>query len=700
MSEFLNAKQILSPPDEIFKEKTSFEFNFKKPYLKHESYKGKYASVKYFVKIIIESSILSSTYEKEFAVVNPHKESILYKNDFPLRLNVGVKNVLSLSIEFDHSNYNCRGTLKGAISFNLVNTKIKFIEVQLIRREIIFDGKKYEPEYIATFELIDGSPINKEKLPVRLFLKSYNITPSYPNIEEIFGVKYFLNFVVVDADENRYFKYAEINLFRLFINKQKLLSDYDNNGLFISYPFFEDEYKYDIETIKKNFKNNNQNRYRNNNNNYYEKENDDYMENNNYSYNYNNNADNNMVLNIPGENDSNNNIKNKNNYRNYNNSRGNNRLNYNERDNYNYIEENEDNFNNEKIQYNDYKDNINENNYYDDYNEQNFNDRDKYDFNNNQYNNYNENNENDSDYNYKGNKQNINRNNDYLYNNISEDNNQFNNSDDFDYNNRNNTQNKNRDRNIKSQRQREYLSKNIINQSNTTKQNINNYNKNIINIQSSKINNKINKRNIFGNDDDFNEPQKQNDNKSKINYNKNKTNIFGNEEDFIESNKINNYTKNTYNNQNKKDIFGEDDNYNEEKLDNDDEQNIYGDSNHNNNRINNDYYQNNNDNEIIFNNNNNYGKKRYINNNISNNNYNNNINIQRQNYKNNIFGYNPNQEENLTLNRKNKVNNIFGDEPEKNEKKQNRNDNSKRNKNLMGKRITNENDFNNIFGAS
>ena len=57
------------------------------------------------------------------------------------------------------------------------------------------------------------------------------------------------NFVVVDADENRYFKYAEINLFRLFNNKQKLLSDYDNNGLFISYPFFEDEYKYDIEAV-------------------------------------------------------------------------------------------------------------------------------------------------------------------------------------------------------------------------------------------------------------------------------------------------------------------------------------------------------------------------------------------------------------------------------------------------------------------
>jgi len=208
------------------------QFNFRNPNLKYESYKGTYASVKYFIKIIIDSTLKASTYEKEFAVVNPNDESILYENDFPIRLKVGVKNVLSLLIEFEHCNYNCRGVLKGFVTFNLVNTDIQFMEVQLVRREVIFDGKKYEPEYIARYELIDGGPSKNERIPVRLFLKSYNLTPSYPDIEGFFGVKYFLNFVVVDGEDNRFFKFAEINLFRLFSDRKAHASNYDNNGLF------------------------------------------------------------------------------------------------------------------------------------------------------------------------------------------------------------------------------------------------------------------------------------------------------------------------------------------------------------------------------------------------------------------------------------------------------------------------------------
>ena len=110
--------------------------------MKHESYKGNYASVKYFIKIVIESSVLSSTFEKEFAVVNPFNRAILYKKDKPLSLKVGVKGLLSLLIQLDHCNYDCRGILKGFVTFNYVNTDIKFMEAQLIRREIIFDGKK------------------------------------------------------------------------------------------------------------------------------------------------------------------------------------------------------------------------------------------------------------------------------------------------------------------------------------------------------------------------------------------------------------------------------------------------------------------------------------------------------------------------------------------------------------------------------
>ena len=45
------------------------------------------------------------------------------------------------------------------------------------------------------------------------FLKSYNLTPSFDDIEGLFGVKYFLNIVVVDYEENKNFNLTELNLF-------------------------------------------------------------------------------------------------------------------------------------------------------------------------------------------------------------------------------------------------------------------------------------------------------------------------------------------------------------------------------------------------------------------------------------------------------------------------------------------------------
>ena len=125
--QFLYLKQDLNPAGEIIQEKTILEFNFKNPFLKYESYKGDYASVKYLVRLIIYSNfinLMSNVCEKEFAVVNPYDKSILYENDYPVKLKVGVKNVLSLLIEFEHFNYNCRGILKGFVTFNLVNMNI------------------------------------------------------------------------------------------------------------------------------------------------------------------------------------------------------------------------------------------------------------------------------------------------------------------------------------------------------------------------------------------------------------------------------------------------------------------------------------------------------------------------------------------------------------------------------------------------
>ena len=132
--------------------------------------------MRYFVKIIIISTVKNTEYEKEFAVVNPHNSSILQKNDEPIHLQVGMKNKLSLSIFFQHKNYNCRGTLKGFIAFNYINLNLKFMEVQIVRREIIFGDKKCEPAYVARYELIDGVPNKHEKSVIQQKIARLNVT--------------------------------------------------------------------------------------------------------------------------------------------------------------------------------------------------------------------------------------------------------------------------------------------------------------------------------------------------------------------------------------------------------------------------------------------------------------------------------------------------------------------------------------------
>lgn len=54
-----------------------------------------------------------------------------------------------------------------------------------------------------------------ESIPVRLFLSPYELTPTYRNINNKFSVKYFLNLVLVDEEDRRYFKQQEITMYRL-----------------------------------------------------------------------------------------------------------------------------------------------------------------------------------------------------------------------------------------------------------------------------------------------------------------------------------------------------------------------------------------------------------------------------------------------------------------------------------------------------
>lgn len=58
-------------------------------------------------------------------------------------------------------------------------------------------------------------PLTGESIPIRLFLSPYELTPTHRNINNKFSVKYYLNLVLVDEEDRRYFKQQEITIYRL-----------------------------------------------------------------------------------------------------------------------------------------------------------------------------------------------------------------------------------------------------------------------------------------------------------------------------------------------------------------------------------------------------------------------------------------------------------------------------------------------------
>ena len=246
---FLTLNNELSKNGVLSKEKTLFNFNFKKVKFQYESYRGDLISLKYFIKVNIVKTMRTFSYEEEFAVIKPYSKEILKKNDEPISMHVGIKDLLNILIELNHINYSIHGTLKGGVTFGKVKLLITKMELQLIKKETIYSNsnndKNIKKKIVASYELIDGGPYKNETIPFRLFLSAYNLTPTYKDISGYFSTRYFLNLVFFDQNDNRYFKQKEIFLFRLFLdnnNKNKNLNNIENLKDFITEPIDYGDY--------------------------------------------------------------------------------------------------------------------------------------------------------------------------------------------------------------------------------------------------------------------------------------------------------------------------------------------------------------------------------------------------------------------------------------------------------------------------
>jgi vacuolar protein sorting-associated protein 26 len=197
-----------------------FEFNGEKV---HESYSGINVRLRYFVRITVTRNYNGSfVKEQDFSVQNVQSAALQAQAaELPataIKMEVGIEECLHIEFEYDRAKYHLQDVILGKINFLLVRIKIKHMELAVIRRESAGNPPNTynDAETVTKYELMDGAPVKGETVPIRLFLAPLELTPSYrvANSQCTFSVKYYLNLVLIDEEDRRYFKQQEVTFWR------------------------------------------------------------------------------------------------------------------------------------------------------------------------------------------------------------------------------------------------------------------------------------------------------------------------------------------------------------------------------------------------------------------------------------------------------------------------------------------------------
>ena len=172
--------------------------------------------LRYFVRVTITRQYSSRIVHEETIRVHVAAAEEPETNN-SIKMEVGIEDCLHIEFEYNKAKYHLKDAVLGKIFFLLVRIKIKHMEIAIIKRESTGTGANTynENETVAKFEIMDGAPVRGESIPIRLFLGGFDtLTPSFRNVNNKFSVKYFLNLVLIDEEDRRYFKQQEITLYR------------------------------------------------------------------------------------------------------------------------------------------------------------------------------------------------------------------------------------------------------------------------------------------------------------------------------------------------------------------------------------------------------------------------------------------------------------------------------------------------------
>ena len=214
--EFTSLVRELEAPGELLGEK-QYPFEFTGVDKQYESYDGINVRLRYFIRVTIARQYSSKVVHEETIRVHVASTVEEPESNNSIKMEVGIEDCLHIEFEYNKSRYHLKDAVLGKIFFLLVRIKIKHMEIAIIKRESTGTGANTfnENETVAKFEIMDGAPVRGESIPIRLFLSGFDaLTPSFRNVNNKFSVKYFLNLVLIDEEDRRYFKQQEITLYR------------------------------------------------------------------------------------------------------------------------------------------------------------------------------------------------------------------------------------------------------------------------------------------------------------------------------------------------------------------------------------------------------------------------------------------------------------------------------------------------------
>lgn len=177
----------------------------------HESYYGVFAVVRYYIKVILRRKYAFNL-SRQIEFFSTKYSAPLLDSNALINLVGGVDQCLHIQYHFPRKIYHLNDVIFGSIFFHLIRIKIVSMELSLIRRE---KTKRLPPTstVISSFEIMDGTPVKGETIPIRMFLGELPLTPSYSQVEGV-DVTYYIKAILLDEQNMRYVHKSRIFLWR------------------------------------------------------------------------------------------------------------------------------------------------------------------------------------------------------------------------------------------------------------------------------------------------------------------------------------------------------------------------------------------------------------------------------------------------------------------------------------------------------